>query len=223
MDVSGAGCRITLVRIVRELSKLNETALHRLSRLRVLANCCSLPVTQPDDRLVAFVVIETFNLWSTFARFLYLSSCLSATTVSGTRVSLSKCTFMSTNDALCFAIQEIKGKSIRKPRRQDEPPWHMVNILLKLFNATGASNLPQVQSGASFQAHMFEELRTMRHFFAHRNQETAERVRQIARNRSISLKSRPSEVACSIPTGRPQSLLADWQDHLRTAISLSCR
>lgn len=211
------------MRVVGDLAKLIDSAQHRWYRLRVLAEGCSVPVGQGGDRLAAFLVIETFNLWASFARSLFLSSCMSAKTTSGHRVVLSAHSFATAEDALRFAIREIRGRNPSQPERRDEPAWYKTRHIARLFSDTGASNLGQIQAAVSYQTAFFDEVPTVRNFFAHRNEETASRVQQIARNQRISPRLRPSEVVSSVAPGRPQTLLADWLDDLRIVMRLSCQ
>jgi hypothetical protein len=85
------------------------------------------------------------------------------------------------------------------------------------------SNLVSIQNAFAYQTTAFDDLRTVRNFFAHRNEETASKVVAVARKNGISPWFRPADAICSRAFSRPQSLVADWLDDIRVAIEALCR
>jgi hypothetical protein len=211
------------MRPVRQLSKLKTAATRRDNRLKNLVDSLSLPVNTEIDRIVAFATIEALNLWGSFLRAYYISCFLGATMPQGGRVNIAVAGPRTTINALTFAMQTIKGKPKPPKNRRDEPSWYDQNNLLRLLTNCAASNLPKVQVALSYSTSAFSELPAMRNFFAHRNDETAQKTKDVARRLGLSVALRPSEILCSKAPGRPQNILADWLDDLSAVIDLLCQ
>ena len=210
------------MRKVRSLEDLGTSASRRLLRLRLLVESLVPPLKADHDRLVAFVVIEALNLWASFARSFYISCLLRAFRPSGTRVTIRATGIKRSGDAISFAMTQMGRKRPPPWKRRDEPVWRDPQTLIRLFSASGASNLPQVLTAFSYPPAVFGQLPVARNFFAHRNDETAAEVANLARSLLLSTKLRPLEVVCSRLSGRPQNVLADWLDDLRNVIELLC-
>ena len=208
------------------LGSLREKATRRLLRFRVLADSCTLPVTNEKDRLVAYLTIEALNLWETFVRFFYLScAVMHPRTESGNLVQVGGVNIPSVIDALEFSIRTLRPSLGKRPpwNRQDEPMWREPSTLVKLAHAAGVSNERQIIAAFGYSTAVFHHLPTVRNFYAHRNDSTAKKTEGVARYYQLSPKLRPSELLCSKPIGRPQTLLSDWLDDLRNVITLMCR
>lgn len=209
---------------VSALDCLGEKATRRLFRLRGLIDTFAPPIQTEKDRVVAFAAIEALNLWDSFARSYYLSCVFGAKLRSGSAVRLSLAG-LRTADAAVRSAMASAGR--RAPiggliRRRDEPSWHDVQLLLKLFQYVGASHLAQLQSALSYPTDVFRFLPTVRNFFAHRNRDTAHKVRDAAPLLGVLGPSKPSDIVCSWRANRPQNILADWLDDMRTVILLMC-
>jgi hypothetical protein len=208
---------------VTALGVLADTAERRLLRLRALVHSYSPPIRGENDRAVAFVVIEALNLWDAFARSYYLSCAFGTKLRSGHTVRLGVPGLRSGGSALRAAIASSGRRAVTGTiRRRDEPSWHDVQFLLNLFIQVGASQLPQIQTALSYPTDVFLFLPTIRNFFAHRNQDTAEKVRNAAPRFGILGPSKPSDIVCSWGPNRPQNILGDWLDDMRAVISFMC-
>jgi hypothetical protein len=206
------------------LGRLEEVAIRRALRLRSLVDTYSVPVPSDQDRIVSYVTIEALNLWASFARAYYVSSVLGARISAGGKVTVQKRGIRTPGDAITFSVQRLgpRRRAAGPWKRRDEPAWHTPSTLLTLFEDLGASNLKEVQRAFGYQTRVFGQLPTFRNFFAHRNEESAEKTAQIARAYGLSPRLRPSEVLCSRTVGRPQNILADWLDDLRNVMQLMC-
>jgi hypothetical protein len=212
------------MRPTRYLDKLNRSVQRRATFLRSLVEYQTPPVAASSDRLVAFVTIETLNLWASFTRSFYLSCTLNARRITGSKVVLTAASFHTTADAITFAVKNLTGRKGSGPwRRRDEPTWHNPQTVLTLFTVTGASNLAVVQAGLSYPTSLFTMLPTARNFFAHRNEETAQKALALARALVVPTTARPTEVLCSKAPGRPQNVLSDWLDDLKNVADLMCQ
>lgn len=105
----------------------------------------------------------------------------------------------------------------------DEPVWYQPRTLIKGCTTLGTSHLPQVLNAFSTGTQVFDHLPKCRHFYAHRNEETAQKVLNLGfRSYSINNKAHPSEVLAARAYGRPQSLILDYADDLRDVMQLLC-
>src|SRR5260370_4008670 len=208
---------------VTALGVLADTAERRLMRLRALVHSYSPPIRSENDRAVAFAAIEALNLWDAFARSYYLSCAFGTKLRSGHTVRLGLPGLRSGGSAIQAAIASSgRRTSTGKIRRRDEPSWHDVQFLLNLFIHVGASHLPQIQTALSYPTDVFRFLPTIRKFFAHRNEDTAEKVRNAAPRFGILGPSKPSDIVYSWMPKRPQNILGDWLDVMRAVCSCLC-
>lgn len=223
MVVQGLSRRLSLtMHPVHRLEKLQRCAVRRATCLKRLIDVFPLPSGAELDRVTAFVTIEALSLWSSFARAYYLSCALNAKTVTGIRVTTSS-GINTIPDAIKLSITHFRP--YRKPpwSRKDEPTWHDTNTILTLARLIGASNLAQVQAALSYPTLVFTQLPVARNFFAHRNDDTARKTSNLARDLGLGTKLRPSVMLCQRALGRPQNVLADWLDDIRNVVELICQ
>lgn len=166
------------------------------------------------DRAVAFVTIEAQSAWSGFAREFYLSCAfLHPKTIGGKHVSHSDPTIVNERLALLHSIHVLKGKNLTTPKiaPREEPSWHEKRTLPKLANSLSFSNDPAVLTGLSYPTTFFDELPTVRNFYAHRSFGTVDKVFGLAtrKYRSITI-NHPNELINVIFAGRAQTLLQEW-------------
>jgi hypothetical protein len=208
---------------VDDLAVLRNSLLRRCTLLRQLILTFEPPLNAEADRLVSFVVIESMNAWASFSRAFYLScSVRDAYRTNGIRVTGAGVKFPNSADAIYRAAMIAKGAK-RPPRgRREEPTWDQPSTLLKTFHALRISNLSQVQAALSHPTNVFDYLPAVRNFFAHRNDETMNRVRDLARRLGVNPSQKACEIVCCALRGRPQNILADWLDDLRIVGVLLC-
>ena len=205
-----------------ELRKLQRQANSRLLKLRSGVVSVGPATASENDEKLAFVVVESMNIWASFVRSYYLSWFIPAKTITGKQItSVQK--FTSFVDAIVFAIRRLRRPSYRgTPARRDEPPWHEPRTLLTLAADLRVSNLGQIQAAFSINASFVENLPTVRNFYAHRNQETFQRVQRRGTLLGLGLL-RPCELLSTPLPRRPQNILTDWLDEIRITIELLCQ
>jgi hypothetical protein len=191
----------------------------RLVRLRPLATRAAALAPSERQRLLTFVTIDLHNTCANFLRSYYLSSTTGAWLTTGQRVTSQG--FTSQHDALTFAMHTTGRSHGSGPwRRRDEPAWHDTTMFIRLVNAAKCSNAAGVNAAWSIGTGALADLTRARHFFAHRNEETAARLRSIGVTARLGRLSDPADVLVSVPPGRPQVLLEDWFDDLHTVFML---
>lgn len=139
-----------------------------------------------ERRIVtAYATIELDNLL-VMGRTHYLkSSLLQARTVSKLRVS---CTIPSkaTGEAAAFILSILntgKFKTLKFPSsiaERDEQTFREPRDALKVLTASGASNIPPLLTAMAYNGNVFSEISTVRNFFAHRANNTNERVKNLS-------------------------------------------
>jgi hypothetical protein len=210
----------------KNLIKLQKAAIKRLTKLEHLSNnILSISSNREIETLLTYITIETLNTWSNFSRSFYLSCTLSAKTVSGKKIIISS-TIANFNDAVGLVIPLYKRSATPNHagiwHRRHEPTWHDPNVIMKICNHIGCSNITQIQLGFSGGLTVFKNLPTFRNFYAHRNQQTEYAAMQIATQYGISNLLKPSQILLSLPLNRRQILLLEWIDELRLTVEYLC-
>ena len=216
----------------KNLVVLDSRMQCRISRLKYLTSTFGLTYTPEMGRCCSYVVIEALNCWVLFSRSFIISAALGARARNSGKIT-SASHWPSQNDVI------IRAAVAENPRlassgslptyidRRQEPAWHDPAVILRLCAALGLSNGATVSQALSLGATAMRDLPPVRNYFAHKNEDTAERVRRIGRTHgisayagSLSRKKSPVLVVTSAAPGRPQSILNDWLDELAVTASL---
>ena len=212
------------MRIVRNLSKLQQTATRRLLKLKSFAPGVGPVHGFDDDQRVSFVSIELVNLWSEFCRFYFISCALGVRGMKGGRV-LTTTPLNTKEEAITFAVVYKNPKKTGNGPWTwlDEPTWRRPTTILNLLTRLGASNVTQVQAAFGYSTVVFDHLPTVRNFFCHRNEGTSNKLAAVARAVKVPPKARAIDIVCSAsPTGT-QSILREWIDDLRLVVEDLCQ
>ena len=213
------------MRPARDLDELAACCQRRAQRLRLLVDSYILPVDAPKDRIIAYVTIESHNLWASFSRAFYLSCAFNAKTKGGSRVTVGTGPLSTKHDALFSAIRILKNPKFSglTITGYDEPAWHSTANILRLFQNLKISNVTQVQHALSYPSRYFDLLPKTRNFYAHRCLSTRNNVQTVARELGISTNLRSSEILVSKLPARPQNILGDWLDDISQVADLMCQ
>jgi hypothetical protein len=181
------------------------------------------------EALVTYVVIELLSCWSSFSRYLFLSTAMGALDGQETPINLGVPQSTSVDAAMTHAIARNKPWVVTKKGPpwtwSDEPSWARTSVLLNSLDAIGSSNRPKVVAGLAFQTNVFAHLPDFRNFFAHKNEDTARKLPAYTAVYLIPANLRAAEVLlrhAGDPSGtpRPQALILDWVDDVTTAVTL---
>lgn len=208
----------------RSFEKLLRMASKRLARLRGRA-VEGLALAEPlRDRQFAHVVVESLNLWANFSRSYALSCIFRPKRVAKGRVTISNAAITSPATVLLLAAQVRRGPAAPAPTtRRDEPAWHERDLLLKTCMAMGCSHAADVQGALSGHTTVFDHLPTFRNFYAHRNDESAQKALTLARKQYLIIGVRHPTSALSNPAyKRPQPLILDWLDDMQIVMEFLC-
>ena len=218
------------MRIVRDLRRLQVAGNSRLTRLHAIATAATVAPQGSRDRStgVSFVVVELYNFWYSMSRCLYLSSAFRARDGNGKRITLDVGASKDVDTALTLAIARTRPRIAERKQPPwswgDEPYWVNTGVLLDSLEGIGASNRPTVAAALALPSKVFSHLSPFRHFCAHRNRQTARRLRPLIASYSIS-PALPATDALATPASgpdgqRPQVLLLDWVDEVHNVVSL---
>lgn len=208
----------------QDLTQLKQAALKRLARMRAIALIGLSSQAPPNTNQFSFVTIETQNLWSNFVRSYLLSCVFCPRRSKGGKVTLGNSAIQSPGDVLLAAARSVRGPTAAAPtNRREEPSWHDTSVFLKTASAIQCSHLNQIQGALSLQTRVLQDLPVFRNYYAHRNEETA--------NKAIALASKqylvrgyhhPTLVLAQPAYKRTQPIILDWLDDLRTIADLLC-
>ena len=119
-----------------------------------------------------------------------------------------------------YVITRLRRKQPEgKVTRRDEPTWHSRREVLKVGRIVALSNLPQLQTALALPSAVIEDLPTVRNFYAHRNCETAVKVRKLMGGYVMPTQTHPTEFLRRSVLGRPVSVLEEWIEELDNVVS----
>lgn len=160
-------------------------------------------------------VVRLHDAWARACEELVLmSACDQPASATGGAIPRSQ-NVTCRNDVLPFLRSTFKGRSKKPPWWR--PDWGKAYSLLDLAQRLGLSNYASLSLGMSLTPNPESDLRALRHFFAHRNVDTAKSVQAIARSYALPTSYTPEQVISSlIPPGI--TLFEIWVHDLRTVL-----
>lgn len=208
----------------RSFEKLLRMALRRLARLRTCAIDALKQADPHRDRQLAYVVVESLNLWANFSRSYALSCLFRPKRIAKGRVRVGNAAITMPAAVFLLAAQQRRGPAAAAPTsRREEPAWHERDLLLKTCLAMGCSHVADVQAALSGNTTVFEDLPAFRNFFAHRNDESARKAIALARRQYLIIGARHPTSALSMPAyKRTQPLILDWLDDMQIVMEFLC-
>ena len=211
------------MRQTRDLRKLLRMAQGRLRRLRTLADeSASLSASEQDHQL-AYVVIETANLWSSFTRSYVLSCATNARRVCRKRVKIGNAAVATPADVLLIAARQARGPAAPAPiERRDEPAWHDPSLLLRTCREMACDHLPSIEAALSVRTSVFQHLPVLRNFYAHRNGESSKKALNVGLAYVVANKRTPTHMLLAPAKRRSQALILDWIDEIGVVMDLLC-
>jgi hypothetical protein len=180
----------------------------------VLTKYCPKEDHHRRNATLAWAVIELDNLIISLARQFLVSSLMRCRTTSGSRVQHSG-PLMSQLDAAFFVMSVLEPKKYSKLSgsplaRRDETTIRDPNKIMQVAVAANLSNAPSILTALSFPTKVFSEISSVRHFFAHRNEETAAQAVAFALGRGLLPPMQPWEIVGLLVPGQPYSMLDEW-------------
>ena len=208
----------------RSFACLRASARKRLWRLRARAVVGVANRNPLRDRELAYVVLETQNLWTNFSRSYLISCVFTPKRCAGGRVTYTNAAIQTPGDVLFAANKLARGPLAAAPiTRRDEPSWHDIALFHNTCQHLQCSHLAHVQAALSLQTRVFHDLPSFRNFYAHRNGESAQKAVQLAKRIYLIVgPTHPSDVLAEPARNRTQALILDWLDDMSTIVDLLC-
>jgi hypothetical protein len=133
----------------------------------------------------AFTTIELDNLLVMALKQYLKSSLLQCRTISKKRVVCAK---PAANPSIAAAmilsiLNTGKYKSLKNPMSisgRDEQTFREPRDALRVLGVFGASNTASLMTAMAYNGNIFSEIATVRNFFAHRSENTSEKVRKLS-------------------------------------------
>ncbi len=209
------------------LDKLSKMAIGRVRRLRTLAiGAMVAGLALPDrDKVIGYVVVELQNVWANFVRSYLLSFIKAPKRRLGGRVVLGNKSVNCPGVLLHEVAKAVKGPVAPAPTsRREEPRWHDTSVFTRACRVLKPSNENDIYAALSLPSYRaFSDLPVFRNFYAHRNEESAQKAVKIAsRYYLIVGQHHPTDALVRHAYGRPQALLLDWLDEMETVMELLC-
>lgn len=205
------------MRAVRQLQDLRIRSKVRLVQLVDSVNASHTSHLREADTYVSKACIESVNIWTNFSRSLYLSCALRCTTNSGQKIAPETHSFASKADALLYA-QQLVG---RRGRGRNEPVWHDEANLRKLFQALRLQNMQSLSASQSTSSNCLKVLPTIRNFYAHRNEETANKAKRVLLRAGYTYTGHPTTTILQRLPGNPNIFMCELLLDLITKIELA--
>lgn len=202
------------MRAVTDLAKVRHGARRRLAKIGVAAKYCPKDDAVRRNATLTWAVIELDNLIISLARQFLVSSLMRCRTSTGSRVQHTQPT-MSQVDAAFFIMSVLEPKKYSKLigsslSRRDETVIRDPTRIMKVAAAAGLSNSASILTALSFPTQVFNEISKVRHFYAHRNQETAGAAVSLALGRGLPPPLQAWDVVAMPLPGGPYCLLDEW-------------
>ena len=210
----------------KRLARLSKTGCKKIAKLQEKI-IFSLSLT-PKERepIIAYVVIESLNTWNNFLRALYLSLTVETKSAKRKKITISPA-IPDFNTAIGIAINSNSIRPMLPPAsgvwpRRSEPKWHDLNNFRRSCQAINCSYMVDIETALSIGTRAYDDLPTMRNYYAHRNEATGIKVRNLAQHYGISSSFSPTEILCSLPLNAGRPLILDILDDLYLSIEFLC-
>ncbi len=203
------------MRASMHLGRLHSAAQYRIKRLSDLFK--SIPGLSPEERgrRLSYIAIELDNLNICALREFTISTIRKAKTLSGVKVSVSlnigpedeiAAYMLSVTNSVKYA----KMHSPARIKRSDEQAIRDPKQIEKILIACSASNLPSLQNALALNSSMFRDLKFVRHFYAHRNQDTFGKAATNAASLGVLNLDHPDKILLHVMSGKTHSVIEEW-------------
>lgn len=214
------------MRCASDLTKIRDALQKRTVNLQNLCRTCQNPLSETDYRSISYATIELDNMFVTALRQYSKSVLLGARTAQG---DYTTCSVRpnSPEEAAAFilaAVNPVAYANRNSPKtiyEKDELTTRDPKDMEKVFVRYQASNLPRYALALSLNSSAFQEVKVLRHFFAHRCKNTAEKVEKLALSMGILAPRRPEDLVLSGHPGLGVPLYETWTADLMLFFDLA--
>lgn len=204
-----------------ELYRLRAWGIRSMTAARVSVETLRAPLTDRDRAVCALAAVAASNAWRNLLRAYFVCAVNGGRLRGGQRTTT---TIVCPNfeDALTFAVHEMRPNHIGRSgpwTHREEPDWSDPGLVASLLVAAGCSIAGDFTTAVSVGSSARQDLATYRNFIAHRNRETALKVRRLGAENGLNDLIPPIDIPLQAARQRPQTLLVDWLDDLWTIVT----
>jgi hypothetical protein len=203
------------MRAVTDLAKISYCARRRIARMKQLLSTCPRSDGIKRNAVVTWAVVELDNLIINLHREFTVSCLMTCRTASGQRVSHVAGT-LSQLEAARYIMRTLEPRKFRErfqtgviPRREEAVLRDPARVM-QVSVAAGLSNLTSVTNALSLNSPAFGEISKVRHFFAHRNLDTAEKAIALGLSRGLQRPLEAWMIVDQLLPNKPYTLLEEW-------------
>jgi hypothetical protein len=205
------------MRPATDLGKIYSAASYRILRIRRLFSLAKSPNEPRRSEYAAICVLELDNLIIGCLRVYTISTLRRGRTANGQRIATTR-PFSHEEEVGAYILSILNHQAYQRLhnpqriRKKDEPTIRDPRFTERVLLSCGASNVSSLQNALSINTNLFNDISTVRNFYAHRNADTWRKVRTKAHSMGIFGITHPNDLITSILPGRPISLFEDWLD-----------
>jgi len=203
------------MRACMHLSRLHDATQYRIKRLLDLYQSSSpLPQSQQSRRL-AYIAIELDNMNINVLREFTVSTIRRAKTISGARISVNRNLGPDGEIGayILSVLNQVRFSNMKSPatiKRTDEPTVRDPNEIRKILIDCSASNLPSLDNALSLNSRLFRDVKTIRHFYAHRSKDTFIKVSTTSASMGLYHPKHPDQILSHVMPGRSMPVIEEW-------------
>jgi len=205
------------------LAPLTRRAYRKLSMQARAAASLAGANHAEADAAASRLTIDALNTWGEFVRAYLVCALEGGRTLGGNRVRTTFPKGTTLEAALRAHPKLLKRLPGARLTRRDEPTWFSKAVILDVFSAVGVTTLSQVRAALSLPSRSIDDLPTLRNFYAHRNEETADKARRLARRYGLAAPRHPTELVRIRLLRRSATLLEDWLFELAEIVDTMSR
>lgn len=203
-----------------DYSKVTSTALARCSRLLYIAHGLPSSRTPDAERLASYLIIESFSCWSGLNRSAFLSCAMGARHPVHGRIRTPH-GILNAQEALDRAVWFKDARKAGQSRRwshRDEPGWGDQRAVSAAFAKLDPTNLGDLRSAWSVPTDVMNDLPTFRNYYAHKSQESAEKVSRLLPKYGVPSGKNPTQALLHRNPFHSTPMLLNWLYDLRNVI-----
>ena len=198
-----------------DLCKLYTSIKRRLWRFKIIFNSILFGIEYQSRINVSYLIIETDNLIKSAAREFIVSTLLGTRTRNRMRTKTAV-SLNSHGEVYAYILSVLNSKKFinaNLPKTislYETPTIRSGHDIHKVLAASCASNIDSLNNALALNFNFFDDVPTLRNFYAHRNSDTFSKVRRKSLNWGIGRILHADDLVLSRRPGRPVSVFEDW-------------
>lgn len=203
------------MRASSDLGKLHSALQRRIQKIGFVYRSGIAGDLRERSRIISFCAIEFDNLFLSGLRQFTVSSLTGSKTVRGHRVTTAQA-FLDSGQVAAYVMSILNApKYIGKGRptslsRGEEQKVRNPKDTEKVFLNCSASNYPSLANALALNFNFFNDMATVRNFYAHRNDDTYKKVANLGQRFLCPNIHHPDDIISTAGVSGPLTLFEDW-------------